>query len=215
MCAYHACVKNMYIRSCLPVRLRDDRAHPLIRHSQPLKYECRPPNYQRIAVPCREYCLCRHRMRGRYFTPSSGLGIMNEERLILCMMLIPPRVTDIAPPWRRQVGKVSLPQSLKIPAPRYLCEFIVHVCSFLGNQLPCDDYLKPIYPCAGRTRNSGETVASRGHQGMSLLFVRDRNQPSVGEMTHPEPPLALPKTPDLRPVLVKISMPSIQRPART
>lgn len=33
--------------------------------------------------------------------------------------------------------------------------------------------------------------------------------------THPDPPAGFPKTPDRRPVLVRISMPSIQRPART
>ena len=43
-------------------------------------------------------------------------------------------------------------------------------------------------------------------------------QSSIGrgkEQTYPEPPFALPYSPDFRPRLVRISMPSIQAPALT
>ncbi len=43
---------------------------------------------------------------------------------------------------------------------------------------------------------------------------RRKEYKSGGKASHPDPPEGLPKTPDRRPRLVSISMPSIQTPAR-
>ena len=84
----------------------------------------------------------------------------------------------------------------------------------LSIALACDDYLEAVNPLRARSRNAGDAVATRGNQGVSGMISMGRLS-AHERTTHPEPPLALPKMPDLLPELVTSSSPSIHKPART